>query len=72
MTLLDEEYKNETGENALYKIGMSDYHTLKYVKWLEAIIMKARVDRTKFCSPAFHKACHLADLVVCPHCKIKV
>lgn len=74
---LAEEYKNETGEDAMYKIGASDYHTLKYVRWLEATIIRIyssmiRRDVTKYCSPAFHKACRLADLVLCPHCKTKV
>jgi DNA-directed RNA polymerase subunit RPC12/RpoP len=28
-------YEDETGEKALYRKGASDYHTLKYVTWLE-------------------------------------
>lgn len=28
-------YEFETGEKALYRKGSSDYHTLRYVNWLE-------------------------------------
>ena len=28
-------YEEETGEKAMYRKGSSDYHTLKYVTWLE-------------------------------------
>jgi len=31
-----EQYEKETGKKALYRIRSSDYHTLKYVTWLEA------------------------------------
>lgn len=33
---LREVYKKETGEDALYRMKSSDYHTLRYVNWLEA------------------------------------
>jgi hypothetical protein len=36
MSHLTEQYEVESGEKALYRIGASDYHTLRYVKWLEA------------------------------------
>ena len=29
-------YETETGQKAMYRKGSSDYHTLKYVRWLEA------------------------------------
>jgi len=32
---LTELYKSETGEKAIYRKDSSDYHTLKYVRWLE-------------------------------------
>jgi len=32
----EKEYESETGEKALYRKGSSDYHTLRYVKWLQA------------------------------------
>jgi hypothetical protein len=28
-------YKSETGLEAMYRMDSSDYHTLRYVKWLE-------------------------------------
>jgi hypothetical protein len=31
-----ERYETETGEKALYRMNSSDYHTLRYVRWLEA------------------------------------
>ena len=31
-----QEYEKQTGEKAMYRIESSDYHTLKYVKWLES------------------------------------
>ena len=32
---LESLYKAETGENATYPKGSSDFHTLRYVRWLE-------------------------------------
>jgi len=32
---LTELYESETGEKAIYRKGGSDYHTLRYVRWLE-------------------------------------
>jgi len=32
---LTELYESETGEKATYRKGSSDYHTLRYVRWLE-------------------------------------
>lgn len=34
---LTKQYEDETGEKAMYRVdGAIDYHTLRYVKWLEA------------------------------------
>ena len=35
---LTEVYQTETGERAMYRRGSSDYHTLKYVEWLENLV----------------------------------
>jgi len=40
MTEFRAEYENETGKKALYRMDSSDYHTLKYVDWLEAKLKK--------------------------------
>ena len=40
MNRLIKEYEKETGEKALYRRKSSDYHTLKYVKWLENKIIE--------------------------------
>ncbi len=32
---LIELYESETGEKAIYHKGSSDYHTLRYIRWLE-------------------------------------
>ena len=29
------QYESETGEKAIYRMGCSDFHTLRYVNWLE-------------------------------------
>ena len=31
-----QEYEKQTGEKALYRMKSSDYHTLRYVTWLES------------------------------------
>lgn len=31
----EDQYKQETGLDAIYRKGSSDYHTLRYVLWLE-------------------------------------
>ena len=40
MSQLTEQYFRETGERALYRMASSDYHTLRYVNWLEAMVEK--------------------------------
>lgn len=35
MSAIEKTYESETGEKPLYRKGSSDYHTLKYVRWLE-------------------------------------
>jgi chromosome segregation ATPase len=39
---MEKQYEKETGEKALYRMGCSDYHTLRYVSWLEAETRKAK------------------------------
>ena len=36
MSHLTEQFFAETGDKAMYRMKSSDYHTLRYVKWLEA------------------------------------
>lgn len=36
---LRKQYEAETGELAMYRKGSSDYHTLRYVEWLEARVV---------------------------------
>lgn len=38
-------YEFKTGEKAIYRKGSSDYHTLKYVKWLESRVFQQTVER---------------------------
>jgi len=35
---LAERYEKETGEKAIYRKDGADYHTLRYVEWLEGMI----------------------------------
>ena len=35
MSHLTDKYFAETGDKAMYRKGGADYHTLRYVKWLE-------------------------------------
>lgn len=35
MSVFSNEYENETGEKATYRKDSSDFHTLRYVNWLE-------------------------------------
>uniref|UniRef100_A0A6M3LH29 Uncharacterized protein n=1 Tax=viral metagenome TaxID=1070528 RepID=A0A6M3LH29_9ZZZZ len=35
-TELTEIYEKETGQKAMYRMESSYYHTLRYVRWLEA------------------------------------
>jgi len=37
---IQDKYKKQTGGKALYRKDASDYHTLKYVKWLEQELSK--------------------------------
>jgi hypothetical protein len=32
---MQEQYESKTGERALYRKDGADYHTLRYVRWLE-------------------------------------
>jgi len=40
MSHLTEQFFAETGDKAMYRMKSSDYHTLRYVKWLEAKVEK--------------------------------
>ena len=42
MSQLTEQYLAETGEKALYRMNSSDYHTLRYVNWLEKLVEGVR------------------------------
>jgi len=33
---MHEQYESKTGERALYRKDGADYHTLRYVRWLES------------------------------------
>lgn len=36
MEAIQQEYEQQTGKQALYRKGSSDYHALEYVRWLES------------------------------------
>jgi len=63
---LTELYESETGEKAIYRKDSSDYHTLKYVRWLENIASQpvntdAECQYANLCSPSSVKCtegCH--------------
>ena len=42
----EKQYESETGEKALYRKNGADYHTLRYVKWIQARedVLEAEVD----------------------------
>jgi len=50
---LCEQYEAETGEKATYRMRASDYHTLRYVRWLEKQIdtLKKEVAELKLKTP---------------------
>ena len=39
MQTLSELYEEKTGEKAIYRKNGADYHTLKYVRWLEGLVL---------------------------------
>ena len=45
MSELERIYESATGEKALYRKGSSDYHTLRYVRWLEEMCRPPAIDR---------------------------
>jgi len=47
MWAYEEAYNNATGESATYRKGSSDYHSLKFVKWLVADIERIREEYTE-------------------------
>jgi len=46
---LERIYESATGEKALYRKGSSDYHTLRYVRWLEEMCRPPAIDREPPC-----------------------
>ena len=40
MSQLTSKFESETGDVAMYRKGGADYHTLRYVNWLEALVEK--------------------------------
>ena len=77
MSQLTEQYKFETGDKAMYRMKSSDYHTLRYVKWLEDKVEKftsTNNARDEICScPAGKKLLGLESIVhdgikFCTHC----
>lgn len=38
MTIAQHRYELETGQKAMYRKDGADYHTLRYVRWLEKVI----------------------------------
>lgn len=55
---LRKQYEAETGEHVLHRVGSSDYHTLKYVQWLE---------RRSAASPAPLEGLRKANSLLCRH-----
>ena len=56
---LAEQYNNETGEKALYRRNGADYHTLKYVRWLEN---KIEIEKCEYFEPP-NRCSYLEDVV---------
>ena len=48
MTASEKKYKAETGDNPTYRKGSSDYHTLKYVRWLESALTAYEAENGKY------------------------
>ena len=59
---IQEQYESKTGEKATYRIGASDYHTLRYVRWLESRLREEIKYGHRGCSPD----CCKASGVDCP------
>ena len=62
--ILHDRYEKETGEKPTYRKDSSDYHTLRYVKWLEDLLAHQH-------SEAQPKDSADGDMVVCPECGCK-
>jgi len=56
--LLRQQFTEETGSPALFRKGVCDYHTVPYVKWLEAKVEKLTPTNTP-------------KATICPACKGK-
>jgi predicted nucleic acid-binding Zn-ribbon protein len=74
MKEIEELYLKETGDKATYRKDSSDYHTLKYVDWLErrftALEEKVR-DANTTIDDIFKVACKYADEIADLNSKVK-
>lgn len=59
MNLLHERYERETGRKPMYRKNGADFHTLRYVTWLEGLLVR------KFEAQQEDSA---DEKVVCPEC----
>jgi hypothetical protein len=59
---LMEKYEKETGEKAIYRKESSDYHTLRYVTWLENNNVDLKV-LLKRCLPTISYMADVSDEV---------
>ena len=60
MNQLTSEFEAKTGNVAMYRKGSSDYHTLRYVNWLEAKVEKLTAnnsERDVICSDSMCDYC---------------
>jgi hypothetical protein len=69
MSQLSKQYEAETNQVALYRMmNGSDYHTLRYVNWLEAKVERLQQKATQTSIPCSIKGCHHPAVVsVCIH-----
>jgi DnaJ-class molecular chaperone len=71
MSQLTEKYLAETGEKAMYRMQSSDYHTLRYVNWLEKLVEGVQTQTTNNARdeilPGQCPACHGCGNVMVSH-----
>jgi hypothetical protein len=65
MSQLTREFES-TGETAMYRKEGADYHTLRYVNWLEAKVENLQQTNNKQSTPCSHEQRRSA--IVCPIC----
>jgi len=75
MWAYEEAYNNATGESATYRKGSSDYHTLRFVKWLVSQLEFIRgeytevsVERSNLQAEVERLREMLKDNEICPRC----